>query len=81
MKILKYNFFFLRRQIAACIIAASFHIAVGLSMAYSAVLIPNLEKEDAEVHATKSETSWIGEFVILTSEKRELHFYVFCEKK
>lgn len=30
-------------------------------MAYSATLIPHLEKEDAEVHATKEETSWIGE--------------------
>lgn len=47
-------------QIAACIIAASFHIAVGLAMAYSATLIPHLEKEDAEVHATKEQTSWIG---------------------
>lgn len=30
-------------------------------MAYSATLIPHLEKEDAEVHATQEETSWIGE--------------------
>lgn len=30
-------------------------------MAYSATLIPHLEKKDAELHATKEETSWIGE--------------------
>jgi len=30
-------------------------------MAYSATLIPHLEKEDAELHATQEETSWIGE--------------------
>lgn len=29
-------------------------------MAYSAILIPHLEKEDAEMHATKEETSWIS---------------------
>lgn len=48
-------------QIVACIVAASFHIAVGFTMAYSATLIPHLEKEDAELHATKEQTSWIGE--------------------
>ncbi|XP_032671969.1 facilitated trehalose transporter Tret1-like isoform X1 [Odontomachus brunneus] len=53
------------REIAACIIAASFHIAVGLSMAYSATLIPHLEKEDAEVHATQEETSWIASLVVV----------------
>ncbi|XP_003424448.1 facilitated trehalose transporter Tret1-2 homolog isoform X3 [Nasonia vitripennis] len=54
-------------EIAACIIAATFHIAVGLSMAYSAILIPNLEKDDAEVHATKDETSWIASIVVITA--------------
>ncbi|XP_011143158.1 facilitated trehalose transporter Tret1 [Harpegnathos saltator] len=55
------------REIAACIIAASFHIAVGLSMAYSATLIPHLEKEDAEVHATQEETSWIASLVVVSA--------------
>ncbi|XP_020281335.1 facilitated trehalose transporter Tret1-like [Pseudomyrmex gracilis] len=53
------------REIAACIIAASFHIAVGLAMAYSATLIPHLEKKDAEVHATKEQTSWIASLVVV----------------
>lgn len=40
--------------------AASFHIAVGLSMAYSAILIPDLESPNAELRATKTETAWIS---------------------
>lgn len=47
-------------EIASCIIAASFHISVGLAMAYSAILIPHLEDQDAELHATQEQTSWIG---------------------
>ncbi|XP_011503775.1 PREDICTED: facilitated trehalose transporter Tret1-2 homolog [Ceratosolen solmsi marchali] len=54
-------------EIAACIIAATFHIAVGLSMAYSAVLIPNLEDQNSEVYATKVETSWIASIVVVTA--------------
>lgn len=52
-------------EIAACIIAASFHIAVGLSMAYSATLIPHLEADDTEVPVTKEETSWIASIVVV----------------
>ncbi|XP_066596393.1 facilitated trehalose transporter Tret1-2 homolog isoform X2 [Prorops nasuta] len=52
-------------EIIACIIAASFHIAVGISMAYSAILVPHLEAEDAEVHATRTETSWITSVIVV----------------
>ncbi|XP_033231850.1 facilitated trehalose transporter Tret1-like [Belonocnema kinseyi] len=68
-------------EICACIIAASFHIAVGLSMAYSAVIIPvlrgsenstetnsSLTNENAtfqELHASKEQCSWIASIVIL----------------
>ncbi|XP_031832921.1 facilitated trehalose transporter Tret1-2 homolog isoform X2 [Nomia melanderi] len=52
-------------EIAACFIAASFHIAVGLCMAYSAILIPHLEAEDAELHATQEQTSWIASVVVV----------------
>lgn len=60
-------------------------------MAYSATLIPHLESEDAELHATREETSWIGEIsdndiVQLTrSDKREdgerHYMYKKCEKR
>ncbi|KOX79412.1 Facilitated trehalose transporter Tret1 [Melipona quadrifasciata] len=52
-------------EIASCIIAASFHISVGLAMAYSAILIPHLEAEDAELHATQEQTSWITSVVVV----------------
>ncbi|XP_076634429.1 facilitated trehalose transporter Tret1 isoform X1 [Colletes latitarsis] len=52
-------------EIAACIIAATFHISVGFSMAYSAILIPHLEAADAELHATQEETSWIASVVVV----------------
>lgn len=55
------------REIAACIIAASFHISVGLCMAYSATLIPHLESEDAELHATREETSWIASLIVVSA--------------
>ncbi|XP_033336137.1 facilitated trehalose transporter Tret1-2 homolog [Megalopta genalis] len=54
-------------EIAACIIAASFHIPVGLCMAYSAILIPHLEVEDAELHATQEQTSWIASVVVVSA--------------
>ncbi|XP_018399769.1 PREDICTED: facilitated trehalose transporter Tret1-like [Cyphomyrmex costatus] len=55
------------REIAACIIAASFHIAVGFTMAYSATLIPHLEKEDARIHATREQTSWIASLAVVSA--------------
>lgn len=33
-------------------------------MAYSAILIPHLEAEDAELHATREQTSWIGKQLV-----------------
>ncbi|PBC27748.1 facilitated trehalose transporter Tret1 [Apis cerana] len=52
-------------EISSCIIAASFHISVGLAMAYSAILIPHLEDQDAELHATQEQTSWIASVVVV----------------
>ncbi|XP_023288156.1 facilitated trehalose transporter Tret1 [Orussus abietinus] len=54
-------------EIASCIIAASFHIAVGLSMAYSAVLIPHLEDKNSDVYGTETETSWIASMVVIST--------------
>lgn len=53
------------REIAACVISASFHIALGLSMAYSAILVPHLEAEKAEIPATKEQSAWIASVVVL----------------
>ncbi|XP_023247645.1 facilitated trehalose transporter Tret1-like, partial [Copidosoma floridanum] len=53
--------------IVSCIIAATFHIGVGLSMAYSAILVPNLEKDSSEIHATEEETSYIASLVVIVA--------------
>lgn len=46
-------------------------------MAYSAILIPELEKDDAEVHATKDETSWIGESMLRRRKSKFFFFFLF----
>ncbi|KAF2882020.1 hypothetical protein ILUMI_24168 [Ignelater luminosus] len=66
----KKNFKTLLPQIVATIIASSFQIAVGSSLAYSAILIPQLMEaqkngdEDA-VAITKPQTAWIASCVPL----------------
>ncbi|KAK0175161.1 hypothetical protein PV327_008936 [Microctonus hyperodae] len=54
-------------EIVSCVLAASFHIVVGLSLAYSAILIPQLESPDSDVKATKFETSWIASIIVVAS--------------
>ncbi|KAG5886187.1 hypothetical protein JTB14_036055 [Gonioctena quinquepunctata] len=55
----------------AAFIAAAYHIAVGISLAYSGILIPALDRnvtndtDDNELRATKSECSWIGNVVVI----------------
>lgn len=58
-------------QIVVCIIAASFHMVVGITMAYSATLIPQLENPNEQFHATQQQTSWIGKIA---------RIYVACVK-
>ncbi|XP_057320888.1 facilitated trehalose transporter Tret1-like [Microplitis mediator] len=52
-------------EIAACILTTSFHIVVGLSMAYSAILIPRLEEGTLGSPATKMETSWTASIIVV----------------
>lgn len=51
----------------AAVIAAGFHLVIGLSLAFSAIVIPSLtrnvtnnETDSGEITATKAECSWIG---------------------
>ncbi|XP_046617458.1 facilitated trehalose transporter Tret1-like isoform X1 [Neodiprion virginianus] len=53
-------------QFAACVMATSFHVAVGIAMAYSAVLVPQLEKNQEDLPTTKTETSWMASIVVLS---------------
>lgn len=55
----------MRPQVLACLSAASFHLPVGLIVAYSAILLDQLDKTDSEFIITEDEASWIGEFATL----------------
>lgn len=52
----------------AAVIAAGFHLVIGLSLSFSAIMIPDLtrnitnETDTGEIIATKTECSWIGKF-------------------
>nr|CAI5845331.1 unnamed protein product [Callosobruchus analis] len=58
-------------QIMAAFIAAGYHIVVGISLAYSAILIPALDRnvtngtDDGEITATKTECSWIASVLVI----------------
>ncbi|CAH1954380.1 unnamed protein product [Acanthoscelides obtectus] len=58
-------------QILAAFIAAGYHIVVGISLAYSAILIPALDRnvtngtDDGEITATKTECSWIASVLVI----------------
>ncbi|XP_050302173.1 facilitated trehalose transporter Tret1-like isoform X2 [Anthonomus grandis grandis] len=57
-------------QIAAAAIAASYHIVVGIALAYSAILIPSISNEtstDGEIYATKTESSWIASTIVIVT--------------
>ncbi|KAJ8921191.1 hypothetical protein NQ315_013663 [Exocentrus adspersus] len=52
-------------QIIASLIAASFHIGNGISLAYSAILISQLGEPESDIKSTKSENSWIASVLII----------------
>ncbi|CAG9814796.1 unnamed protein product [Phaedon cochleariae] len=58
-------------QITAAFIAAAYHIAVGIALSFSGILIPALDRnvtnatDDGELYATKAECSWIASVVVL----------------
>jgi facilitated trehalose transporter len=48
-------------QMLASSAAALFHVVVGISLAYSAILLPQLDSEDSDLKITKDQGAWIGE--------------------
>lgn len=57
-------------QIIGAAIASSFHIVVGISLAYSAILLPQLDKErelkaDNYLDVSVNEGSWIASVIVL----------------
>jgi len=59
------NFKSLFPQILASLLAASFHIGNGISLAYSAVLISQLGAPDSPIKSTKTENSWMASVLIV----------------
>ncbi|KAE8751145.1 hypothetical protein FOCC_FOCC002229 [Frankliniella occidentalis] len=54
-------------EVLACCSALSFHFALGLVLAYSAVLIPQLEAPDSDLKITKDQASLVGELALVLS--------------
>ncbi|CAH0548563.1 unnamed protein product [Brassicogethes aeneus] len=52
-------------QIIATMIAGSYHIVVGISLAYSAILIPQLNATGTDIEITKNEASWIASVIVV----------------
>lgn len=52
-------------QISSAILAASFHIVVGIALSYSAVLVPQLESIDSDIPVTKTLTSLVASIIVL----------------
>ena len=53
-------------EVAACCSALSFHFALGLVLAYSAVLLPQLEHPDSDLKITTDEASLVASVVALS---------------
>ncbi|XP_046985776.1 facilitated trehalose transporter Tret1-2 homolog [Schistocerca americana] len=52
-------------QIFATAAAMSFHIVVGVSLAFSAILVPSIMKEADELNISKSQASWLASSLVL----------------
>lgn len=46
-------------------IAGSFHIVIGIALAYSAILIPQVELPDSDLHMTSAESSWVASIIVI----------------
>lgn len=53
-------------QIIAAILTASFHIVIGIALAFSAIIIPTLESPDSDIRATIDESSWIASVIVIS---------------
>ncbi|RZC37903.1 facilitated trehalose transporter Tret1-2 -like, partial [Asbolus verrucosus] len=53
-------------QMLASAIGGLFHVVVGISLAYSAILLPQLNYEDSDLKVTKSQESWIASVITIT---------------
>lgn len=59
-------YFYLQFQIFSSIIAASFHIVIGIALAFSAILVPQLESENSDIpDVTENLTSLVASIIVL----------------
>lgn len=61
-----YNLFFQFVQAFVAVVAASFHIVIGISLAFSAILIPQVESEDSDLKITPGQSSWVASVIVLS---------------
>ncbi|CAG9861707.1 unnamed protein product, partial [Phyllotreta striolata] len=59
-------------QVSATLMAVSLHVAVGISMSFSGILVPaiditlhNVTQNDTELYATKDQTAWLASIVVI----------------
>lgn len=52
-------------QVFVAIVVPSFHIIYGIGLAFSAILIPQVEAPDTDLKMTQEETSWVASIIIL----------------
>ncbi|KAG4075623.1 hypothetical protein HA402_003448 [Bradysia odoriphaga] len=53
-------------QAFVAVVAASFHIVIGISLAFSAILIPQVEAPDSDLKLTPVQTSWVASIIVLS---------------
>lgn len=39
---------------------------IGISLAFSAILVPQVESEDSDLKLTKEQTSWVASVIVLS---------------
>ena len=52
-------------QIISATLASSFNLQLGLALGYSAILIPQIESENSDVHVSKEESSWLASIMVI----------------
>lgn len=53
-------------QAFVAVVAGSFHIVIGISLAFSAILIPQVEAPDSDLKLTPGQTSWVASVIVLS---------------
>lgn len=52
-------------QILSAVSAASFHIVIGISLAFSAILVPQVEDPNSDLKLSLAESSWCASVIVI----------------